>query len=62
MSLMRFLLSLFIFVCALAAAGGAGAEHSAHSALSTAVTGRVLACWIVGHLLRLISPSRGNPT
>ncbi|UVL08337.1 hypothetical protein LOY39_22105 [Pseudomonas rhodesiae] len=62
MSLLRFLLCLFIFVGALAAAGALVLSILLMLRFPPLLLAVVLACWILSRLLRLISPSRGNPT
>lgn len=62
MSLLRFLLCLFIFVGALAAAGALVLSILLALRFPPLLLAVVLACWILSRLLRLISPSRGNPT
>ena len=62
MSLLRFLLCLFIFVGALAAAGALVLSILLILRFPPLLLAVVLACWILSRLFRLISPSRGNPT
>ncbi len=62
MSLLRFLLCLFIFVGALAAGGALMLSILLMLRFPPLLLVLVLACWILSRLLRLISPSRGNPT
>lgn len=62
MSLMRFLLCLFIFVGALTAAGALVLSIVLMLRFPPLLLAVLLACWILNRLLRLISPSRGNPT
>ena len=62
MSLLRFLLCLFIFVGALAAAGALVLSILLMLRLPPLLLAVVLACWILSRLLRLIPPSRGKPT
>lgn len=58
MSLMRFLLCLFIFVGALAAAGALVLSILLMLRFPPLLLAVLLACWILSRLLRLISPSR----
>ena len=62
MTLLRFLLCLFIFVGALAAAGVLVLSILLMLRFPPLLLALVLACWILSRLLRLISTSRGNPT
>ena len=62
MTLLRFLLCLFIFVGALAAAGAVVLSILLMLSFPPLLLAVVLAFWIMSRLLRLISPSRGNPT
>lgn len=62
MTLLRFLLCLFIFVGALAAAGVLVLSILLMLRFPPLLLALVLACWILSHLLRLISASRGKPT
>ncbi|MDD2046212.1 hypothetical protein [Pseudomonas putida] len=62
MSLLRFLLCLFIFVGALAAAGALVLSILLMLRFPPLLLAVVLACWILSRLLRLIFPSRSNPT
>lgn len=62
MSLLRFLLCLFIFVGALAAAGALVLSILLMLRFPPLLLAVVLACWILSRLLRLICPSRRNPT
>ena len=56
MSLMRFLLCLFIFVGALAAAGALVLSILLMLRFPPLLLAVLLACWILSRLLRLISP------
>ena len=62
MSLMRFLLCLFIFVGALAAAGALVLSILLMLRFPPLLLAVVLACWILSRLLRLLSPGQSNPT
>ena len=62
MSLMRFLLCLFIFVGALAAAGALVLSILLILRFPPLLLVVVLACWILSRLLRLLSPGQSNPT
>lgn len=60
MSLMRFLLCLFIFVGALAAAGALVLSILLMLRFPPLLLAVLLACWILSRLLRLISPQSGK--
>ena len=62
MSLLRFLLCLFIFVGALAAAGALVLSILLILRFPPLLLVVVLACWILSRLLRLLSPGQSNPT
>lgn len=62
MLLLRFLLGLFIFVGALAAGGALVLSILLMLRFPPLLLAVLLACWILSRLLRLISPSQGNPT
>ncbi|OOV98112.1 hypothetical protein MF4836_07080 [Pseudomonas sp. MF4836] len=62
MSLMRFLLCLFIFVGALAAAGALVLSILLMLRFPPLLLVLVLACWILSRLHRLISSCRRKPT
>ncbi|WP_085702425.1 hypothetical protein [Pseudomonas sp. B15(2017)] len=62
MSLLRFLLCLFIFVGALAAAGALVLSILLMLRFPPLLLAVVLACWILSRLLRLPSPDHRTPT
>ncbi|MCU0119818.1 hypothetical protein N8H74_16265 [Pseudomonas sp. B2M1-30] len=62
MPLLRFLLCLFIFVGALAAAGALVLSILLMLRFPPLLLAVVLACWILSRLLRLLSPDQKNPT
>ncbi len=62
MTLLRFLLCLFVFVGALAAAGVLVLSILLMLRFPPLLLALVLACWILSRLVRLISASRGKPT
>lgn len=62
MTLLRFLLCLFTFVGALAAAGALVLSILLMLRIPPLLLAVVLACWILSRLLRLLSPSQSNPT
>jgi hypothetical protein len=62
MSLLRFLLCLFIFVGSLAGAGALVLSILLMLRFPPLLLAVVLAFRILSRLLRLISPSQGNPT
>lgn len=62
MSLLRFLLCLFIFVGALAAAGALMLSILLMLRFPPLLLAVVLACWILSRLLRLLPPDHRDPT
>jgi len=62
MPLLRFLLCLFVFVGALAAAGALVLSILLMLRFPPLLLAVVLACWILSRLLRLLSPDQKNPT
>lgn len=62
MHLLRFLLCLFIFVGALAAAGALVLSILLMLRFPPLLLAVVLACWILSRLLRLLSSDQRNPT
>ncbi|EPM0507948.1 hypothetical protein C1X72_29465 [Pseudomonas sp. FW306-2-2C-D06B] len=62
MPLLRFLLCLFIFVGALAAAGALVLSILLMLRFPPLLLTVVLACWILSRLLRLLSPDQRNPS
>ncbi|WP_137806043.1 hypothetical protein [Pseudomonas sp. G(2018)] len=61
MSLLRFLLCLFIFIGALAATGELALSILLMLRFPPLLLAVVLACWILSRLLRLLPPGQGNP-
>lgn len=61
MSLLRFLLCLFIFVGALAAAGALVFSALLMLRFPPLLLAVVLACWVLSRLLRLLPTGRTNP-
>lgn len=62
MPVLQFLLCFFIFAGALAAAGGLVLSTLLILRFPPLFLAVVLACWILGGLLRLLSPRPINPT
>lgn len=62
MSLLRFLLCLFIFVGALAAAGALVLSLLLLLRFPPLLLVVVLACWILSHVLRRLSPDQRKPS
>ncbi|WP_047278468.1 hypothetical protein [Pseudomonas lundensis] len=61
MTLLRFLLCLFIFVGALAAAGAVVLSILLMLSFPPLLLAVMLACWILSRLLRLLSSDQDNP-
>ena len=62
MPLLRFLLHLFLFIGALAAAGVLVLSILLMLRFPPLLLAVVLACWMLSRVLRLLRPDQGNPT